>query len=55
MILWPETGYKIAKPIQKRFPNAFSKSVKMITRYADDLDRRYPRAPVKIDQKSGSS
>lgn len=55
MILWPETGYKIARPLQKRFPNAFSKSVRMITRYADDLDRRYPRENTKTDEKSGSN
>lgn len=42
MILWPGTGYRIAKPIRKRFPNAFSDSMKMISRYAHDLDRRYP-------------
>ena len=43
MILWPETGYRIAKPIRKRFPKAFSQSMRMVSRYADDLERRYPR------------
>lgn len=42
MILWPDTGYRIARPIQKRFPKAFSSSIQMISRFAVDLERRYP-------------
>ena len=45
MILWPGAGYRIAKPLRKRFPKAFSQSMDMISRYADDLERRYPSPP----------
>jgi len=52
LILWPNAGYKIARPIQKRFPKAFSTSIQMISRFASDLERRYPKKPVKTDGKS---
>jgi hypothetical protein len=52
MILWPETGYRIARPIQKRFPKAYSHSIRMISRYADDLERRYPKKTTKTGAKS---
>lgn len=52
MILWPDLGYKVSRPIQKRFPKAFSSSIQMISRFAGDLERRYPKNPVKRGEKS---
>lgn len=52
MILWPKAGNKIAKPIQKRFPKAFSNSIRMISKYADDLERRYPKKAPKTGERS---
>jgi len=52
MILWPNTGYRITRPIQKRFPKAYSHSIRMISRYADDLERRYPKVAPKKAGKS---
>ena len=47
MILWPETGQKIAKPMARRFPKAYGQSMKLIHRFVDDLDRRYPQSARK--------
>jgi len=52
MILWPETGHRIARPIQKRFPKAYSGSIRMISSYAEDLERRYPKKTPKTGEKS---
>ncbi len=43
MILWPEVGVKISKPVQKHFPKLFAASLTMVTRYVDDLERKYPQ------------
>lgn len=42
MILWPETGYRLTRPLQKRFPKAYKQSIKMVSRYVSDLERRFP-------------
>lgn len=47
MVLWPETGYRLTRPLQKRFPRAYKQSIKMVSRFVSDLDRRYP--PKKAD------
>lgn len=47
MILWPDLGDRISRPVRKRFPKAFSNSMKMISRFACDLDRRYPNKEAK--------
>ena len=52
MILWPKAGNRIVRPIQKRFPKAYSHSIRMLSRYADDLECRYPKKAAKRDGKS---
>lgn len=52
LILWPETGSRITRPIQKRFPKAYSNSIRMLSKYADDLQRRYPTKPLKTGEQS---
>lgn len=42
LILWPEKSLRITAPIKKRFPKAFGQSIQMITRFAADLEARYP-------------
>jgi hypothetical protein len=54
MILWPKTGIRMTRPIQKRFPEAFARSMQMLSKYADDLDRRYPKRASKKDSHSSS-
>ena len=54
MILWPETGQRIARPMAKRFPKAYRQSMALIHRYVDDLEKRYPIRPsIKKGAKSG--
>lgn len=55
MILWPETGQKIAKPMARRFPKAYGQSMKLIHRFVDDLDRRYPQSAKKSVTPESSS
>lgn len=52
LILWPEAGDRLTRPIQKRFPKAFSGAIQMISKYADDLEQRYPKKEIKKDEKS---
>lgn len=42
LILWPETGFLISRPIRRRFPRSFQRMHGMIKRYIDDLQARYP-------------
>ena len=42
MILWPETGHRLTRPLQKRFPGAYKNSIRMVSRFVSDLERRYP-------------
>ena len=42
MILWPETGEKLARPLQRRFPRSYGRMQGMIRRYVTDLKSRYP-------------
>lgn len=42
LILWPEMGVKVTRPIHRRFPKAFGGALQLVNRFADDLDVRYP-------------
>ncbi|NBS17282.1 MAG: hypothetical protein EBT06_10140 [Gammaproteobacteria bacterium] len=42
LILWPEMGVKVTRPIHRRFPSAFGGALQLVNRFADDLDARYP-------------
>ena len=42
MILWPETGEKLARPLRRRFPRSYGRMQGMIRRYVTDLKSRYP-------------
>ena len=43
LILWPRLGAPIGACLQRRAPKMFEGCVRMVSRYADDLERRYPR------------
>lgn len=43
LILWPHTGLKLTAPIHKRYPRVFKGSLRLINRYVEDLNRRYPQ------------
>ena len=49
LILWPEKSLRITGPLKKRFPKAFSSSIRMISRFAADLELRYPHKATKSD------
>ena len=42
MILWPTTGERLARPLQRRFPRSYARMQGMIRRYVTDLKSRYP-------------
>jgi hypothetical protein len=42
LILWPRTGTRVAKYLQRRSPSLFNKCLHMVNRYAQDLEKRYP-------------
>ena len=42
LILWPEKSLRITTPLKRRFPKAFASSIRMISRFAEDLEVRYP-------------
>lgn len=43
LILWPRFGAPIGACLQRRTPNLFESCIRMISRYAHDLEHRYPR------------
>ena len=49
LILWPETGEILARPMQRRFPAACGRTQTMIKRYLTDLETRYPRKSGATD------
>ncbi|TSA03542.1 MAG: hypothetical protein D4R76_04655 [Methylococcus sp.] len=52
LILWPEMGVKVTRPIHRRFPKAFDGALQLVNRFAGDLDARYPprTAPLSNPQ-----
>ena len=42
MILWPETGERLARPLRRRLPSSYGRMQDMIRRYVTDLKSRYP-------------
>lgn len=42
MILWPETGEKLARLLRRRFTRCYGRMQGMIRRYVTDLKSRYP-------------
>ena len=43
MILWPQTGMRVAACLKRRSPGLFKGCLRMVGRYARDLERRHPR------------
>jgi hypothetical protein len=43
LILWPRTGARLASRLQRRSPSLFNGCLRMVHRYAQELERRYPR------------
>lgn len=42
MILWPRIGARMGSVLQRRAPKLFTGCVRMVRRYASDLESRYP-------------
>ena len=49
LVIWPHAGLKLTAPIHKRYPKVFQGSLKLINRYVQDLEARYPRTHRKPD------
>lgn len=47
LILWPQTSLALLKPFRRRCPKAFNRMLAMVSRYAHDLEARYPSRPVQ--------
>ena len=43
LILWPRTGKRVAKILQRRSPKLFDGCLSMVNRYAQDLESKYPK------------
>ena len=42
LVLWPRAFRRVEARLARHFPTLHGQSVKQITRFLDDLDRRYP-------------
>ncbi len=42
LVLWPEKFRKVEDWFERKFPKAHHLSMRQISRYLDDLERRYP-------------
>jgi hypothetical protein len=43
LVLWPRTGARLASHLQRRSPNLFNGCLRMVNRYAQDLEKKYPK------------
>lgn len=44
LVLWPRTFGKIERWIERRYPVVHREGMRQVTRYLDDLERRFPEA-----------
>jgi len=47
LILWPNVGAQAGHLLHRKTPRLFKATVGMVNRYADDLEKRYPRKSDK--------
>lgn len=47
LILWPQTSLALIKPFRRRCPKTFNRMLAMVSRYARDLEARYPNHPAR--------
>ncbi|MFO1419053.1 MAG: hypothetical protein U1E83_10340 [Methylotetracoccus sp.] len=45
LILWPKTNRRAERWLEGHAPKLFQGSMRQISRFLDDLERRYPRSP----------
>lgn len=55
LVIWPHAGLKLTAPIHKHYPGVFKGSLKLINRYVQDLEARYPRHRRKSDPIESST
>jgi len=52
LVLWPKAFGRVERWLERRFPNVHKGSMKQLSRYLDDLDRRYPSAFHDTDSEA---